>query len=178
VNPLGWLAGWTAQVPQVPGLPGLPFPGATPTTTSWPADWQSFEEQVLVETNLRRSKGAVCGEKSMPPAPPLSFNAELRAAARRHASDLAEHDFLSHIGSDGSRPEQRIRDAGYKTKKVIGENAAAGYPTPKIVVDEWMTSRGHCIDIMYKGFVHLGVGFVYRGNSSNQEFWVQNFGGG
>jgi uncharacterized protein YkwD len=60
----------------------------------------------------------------MPPAPPLSFDPALRAAARRHATDLAEHDFISHLGSDGSRPEQRIRDAGYRTKKVIGENVA------------------------------------------------------
>ncbi len=114
----------------------------------------------------------------MPPVPPLTLNLALRSAARRHSSDMAEHDFVEHIGSDGSRPEQRIAQAGYKTKKVIGENAAGGYPTPQIVVDEWMTSRGHCIDIMYKGFVHLGVGFVYRQSSSNQEFWTQDFGGG
>lgn len=85
---------------------------------------------------------------------------------------------MAHIGSDGSRPEQRIREPGYKTKKVIGENAAGGYPTAKIVVDEWMTSRGHCINIMHKGFIHPGVGSAYQAISSEQEYWTQNFGGG
>ena len=52
------------------------------------------------------------------------LNARLTEAARGHARDMAEHDKLTHDGSDGSDPETRIKRAGYVYKE-IGENVAA-----------------------------------------------------
>ncbi len=44
---------------------------------------------------------------------PYALSRLLRAAAQRHADDLAAHHLTSHTGSDGSTPEKRIADAGY-----------------------------------------------------------------
>jgi uncharacterized protein YkwD len=43
---------------------------------------------------------------------PLRASQELAAAAQRHSDDLAAAGALSHTGSDGSRPDGRIRSAG------------------------------------------------------------------
>jgi hypothetical protein len=44
--------------------------------------------------------------------PPLAWNASLAAAARTHAIDQATSGQQSHLGSDGSRPADRVRRTG------------------------------------------------------------------
>jgi uncharacterized protein YkwD len=52
----------------------------------------------------------------------------------------------------------------------VGENSAAGYPSPQSVVDGWIASAGHCQNLTSPSSTQLGVGFY--GNNR----WVQNFG--
>lgn len=49
----------------------------------------------------------------------------LQAAARAHAVDMAQNDFFSHTGSDGSSVADRTTMAGYLWT-TVGENIAAG----------------------------------------------------
>jgi uncharacterized protein YkwD len=42
----------------------------------------------------------------------LAANAQLAAAAERHAQDMATHPGVVHISSDGSSIEERIRGRG------------------------------------------------------------------
>jgi uncharacterized protein YkwD len=58
--------------------------------------------------------------------PPLTANAALAVAATAHSNDMANNNFLGHIGSDGSNPGQRITRAGYSWF-TYGENVAGGY---------------------------------------------------
>ncbi|MFD5639623.1 CAP domain-containing protein, partial [Streptomyces sp. NPDC127077] len=44
---------------------------------------------------------------------PLALNAKLSQAAQAHSMDKASHNTMSHTGSDGSDPGQRITRAGY-----------------------------------------------------------------
>jgi len=44
--------------------------------------------------------------------PPLRWDETAARAARRHARDLVAHGVTSHIGTDGSVPEQRYTEAG------------------------------------------------------------------
>ncbi|MCY1014033.1 CAP domain-containing protein [Nannocystis pusilla] len=48
-----------------------------------------------------------------------------------------------------------------RVRKAAGENIAAGYSTAAQVVNGWMTSTGHCNNIMNGNYKHLGVGY-YR----------------
>ncbi len=50
---------------------------------------------------------------AIPPAPPLSMNAELLAAARGHSQDMLAFTYQGHTGSDASTPETRIAAQGY-----------------------------------------------------------------
>ena len=43
----------------------------------------------------------------------VSLNSALTAAAQRHSQDMAKTGIVSHTGTDGSTPEQRMQAAGY-----------------------------------------------------------------
>ncbi|MCI4060749.1 CAP domain-containing protein, partial [Bacillus cereus] len=45
-----------------------------------------------------------------------------------------------------------------------GENIAQGQRTPEEVVQALMNSAGHRANILNKGYTHIGVGYVERGN--------------
>ncbi|NMO21563.1 CAP domain-containing protein [Pyxidicoccus fallax] len=144
---------------------------------TWDPAWASFEDQVLTLVNQRRAAGATCGGVAKPPVPALTMDARLRCAARKHSRDMATNNFMGHTSSDGvTTPWQRITSAGY-TYRAAGENVAAGYSTPAAVVNGWMSSTGHCNNIMSSNFVHLGVGYAYRATGTNyRHYWTQDFG--
>lgn len=106
---------------------------------------------------------------------PLSINADLVEAAQLHSVDMAEHNFMSHTGSDGSNFSQRARAAGY-TGFPGGENVAAGYPTPAAVMRGWMESDGHRKNILNCNFRNIGVGYASNPNSTYIHYWTQVFG--
>ena len=56
-----------------------------------------FEAQVVTIMNQLRSSGTTCGPTTLPPAAPLTMNADLQEAARAHSIDMVEPPlFLSH----------------------------------------------------------------------------------
>ena len=143
--------------------------------SAWSEDWVAFEDEVLSLTNQERLKGGCCGDEGcFDPSSPLSFNDRLRRSARSHAEDMAEQQYFSHDSKDGRSPFDRMREAGYRGC-AMGENIAAGQPTPASVMDDWIHSPGHCANILQPGFKQLGVGYYER--TDGQPIWVQNFGG-
>jgi uncharacterized protein YkwD len=142
--------------------------------TNWNATWTAFENDVLTLVNQKRAAGAICGGVSYGPAPALTFHANLRCSARVHSKDMGDKNFFSHAGSNGSSFAQRITSAGY-TWTAAAENIGAGYSTPAATVNGWMSSPGHCKNIMNKSYVHLGTGYYYAGTSTYKHYWTQNF---
>ena len=78
--------------------------------------------------------------------PPAGWADHLRSAADRHAIDMRDNNAHlqpgtdGHTGSDGSRPDKRIKDAGFAPLSKYGEiiywsNSAS---TPEATVDWWM----------------------------------------
>ena len=137
---------------------------------TWPVEWIEFEDAVLELINARRAEGANCGSNgTFEPAAPLTDNAALRCAARNHSKDMAERGFFGHTNPDGDEPGERIDAAGYEPS-AWGENIALGQRTPDQVVDGWMSSDGHCANIMRDHYTETGVGY-YAGY-----YWTQAFG--
>lgn len=143
--------------------------------TEWPSQWEDLEDQVLVLTNERRAEGAVCGDQSFDPAPPLENNDILRCAARRHSQDMVDREYFSHYSPDGESPADRLADAGY-TGSNWGENIAYNPSTAEQVVQGWMDSPGHCANIMRADFNEIGVGFADDPASTHRRMWTQKFG--
>lgn len=139
--------------------------------SAWDAGWADFETQVITLVNQERAKGANCGtEGSFAAAGPLTNDARLRCAARKHSLDMHERGYFDHTSPDGELPWDRMTKAGYNWS-TAGENIAGGYGTPEAVVAGWMSSDGHCANIMAPGFEHIGVG--YHGTGA---LWTQVFG--
>lgn len=126
----------------------------------------TFETEVVSLTNQ---------ERNIENLHSLSIDSNLTASARQHSIDMADNDFMDHIGSDGSDPFERMIDAGYGFS-TAAENVAAGYSTPELVVEGWMNSPGHRENILNPDFCDIGVGYAYNSSSTYSHYWTQNFG--
>jgi uncharacterized protein YkwD len=104
--------------------------------------------------------------------PPLTFNARLTVSARGHARDMAEHNKLSHEGSDGSDPKTRIKRTNYHYQE-IGENVADGQETVGEAMRSWIESPPHRENIL-GDFSEMG-GAVAKG-PDGRNYWCVDFG--
>lgn len=121
-------------------------------------DWATAN-QVLEQVNEVRTSGVVCGTDKPTPMPAvaaLKLDASLVVAAKRHSDDMASTGTLSHTGSDGSSPAERIKDAGYEAA-TWGENAAAAGGDASRVVQLWTWSVGHCRNMMSANYTEMGA---------------------
>ena len=134
-------------------------------------------EEVLRLTNAARSRARVCqpGGPMLPAVGPLTYNGLLAKAAQAHSLDMFERNYFAHDTPEGVTPSQRMKKAGYKGG-YTGENIARGYDTPKDVVDGWIDSPGHCVNIMRAGYKELGVGYEKGLDPPRDDYWTQNFG--
>jgi uncharacterized protein YkwD len=123
---------------------------------------------LLQLVNDARKKGCNCGEAYYAPAPAVTWNDQLEKAAYLHSSDMNTKKYFSHTGSDGSGSGERISAVGYPWK-FYGENIAAGYQNEQEVIKGWLSSPGHCANIMNKNFKEMGVAKV-------GDYWTQDFG--
>jgi uncharacterized protein YkwD len=103
------------------------------------------------------------------------MNDALRQAARCHSLDMAVNNYFSHTSQDGRTPWDRIDAAGYDAS-ATGENIAAGYANADAVVAGWMTSTGHCNNIMNGGSNETGIGYAFQQGSTYGRYWTQTFG--
>lgn len=126
-------------------------------------DVTALEDEVTALTNQER-RAAGCGE--------VSTDERLRAAARGHSRDMAENDYFSHTGLDGSSFVERAQAQGYSSP--AGENIAYGYATPAAVMEGWMNSDGHRRNILNCSHTTIGVGLAYDANG--RPYWTQVFG--
>ncbi len=126
-----------------------------------------FREEVVALTNAERAK-AGCGA--------LKRHESLDQAAQGHSADMAEKNYFSHTGQDGSSPFDRIERAGYPKNTGQAENIAAGYPSPSEVVTGWMNSAGHKKNMLNCSYKSIGVGYAHNEGAQWRHYWVQTFG--
>lgn len=138
----------------------------------WPEEWARVEESLLSAVNAVRASGATCDGMPQPPVPPLERNESLMRAARLHSLDMLEQRYLDHTSRDGRMMADRMAEAGFTGAWPIGENIAADYPSVEAVMAGWMSSPGHCLNIMESSYRVLGVGYA---EGRGQTRWTQNF---
>ena len=123
---------------------------------------------MLQLVNNVRQAGCNCGATVMPPVSPVVWNDLLALAADNHSKDMLANNYFNHTGLNGSTPGDRIRAVGYNWR-AYGENIAYNYPTEQAVMNGWLNSEGHCMNIMNGTFNEMGV--AREGN-----YWTQEFG--
>jgi uncharacterized protein YkwD len=95
------------------------------------------------------------------PLPPVSLSRGLTAAARDHARDQSRTGKVSHQGSDGSSPDQRMDRHG-KWSGTVGENLSfANVPADEVVllllIDDGVPDRGHRKALLNPDFRKVGI---------------------
>jgi len=145
---------------------------AAPSSLPDPDDASTVSGRVLELINKARLHSRKCGRQSFSATTPLKPVATLEYAARAHAQDMAQHSYVGHNGTDGSMPADRVTRADYEWSSVA-ENVASGQTTAEEVVNTWLASPGHCVNLMNPRYSDTGVGYVVNQTSEKQIFWVQ-----
>jgi uncharacterized protein YkwD len=147
----------------------LPFVAKqpAPTATLIPPDDLANEQSIANLLNQQRNSHGL---------PSLALVSELTQAARRHSRDMADHNFTSHTGSDGSNAGERMREAGYNWTtwaEIIGWGSGSNTES---MVDWWMNSPGHRSIILSSYYTDFGVGYARNPGSDWGHYWTVNFG--
>jgi uncharacterized protein YkwD len=102
---------------------------------------------------------------------PLKLNPELTEAAKNHSRDLAKWDRISHYGSDGSNPWDRVKRTGYKAR-LAAENVGTGQIDFTEVMKGWKESPGHNKNLLIGDAEHMGIALVQDPKSEFKSFWT------
>ncbi len=150
--------------------PAPPRPPAPPPLPPMPETARA----TVAAVNQARARAQSCGSAQFPAVAPLVLNRELTHAALAHSADMAANNYFAHESKEGTRVSQRARSAGYAWLS-IGENIAYGQRTVAEVVESWMTSPGHCANIMNARFTEMGVGYALS-PLTGRPYWTQVLG--
>lgn len=116
-----------------------------------------FQAAALARINRLRAAGADCrGGGRFAPTPALAWSAALLQAAAAHSRDMAATGHFSHTGRDGGTMATRIDAAGYAWSR-IGENIATGQKSADAAVADWLSSDGHCANLMNADFRDMAL---------------------
>lgn len=148
---------------------------ARPLLSARLGDWQSEGQKLLEAINAARAQPRQCGAQAMAATTPLTWNATLAETAQSHSRAMANQNFFDHIDRDGRTPGDRADLAGY-TGQRIAENIAAGLDSPRKVLDGWLTSPGHCANLMNPQLRELGAAYATDPKSDAGIYWTALFG--
>jgi uncharacterized protein YkwD len=103
---------------------------------------------------------------------PLKLNLALTEAAKAHSRDLAKWDRISHFGSDGSNPWDRVKRSGYNAK-LAAENVGTGQVTFDEVMKGWLESAGpHSKNLLLADATEMGIALVQDPKTEFKTFWT------
>ena len=134
------------------------------------ADWAEMDREWAAEVrDLTNDYRATLGLGR------LEISDSLTKAAEWKAAHMANYGYFSH--DDQAPPvdrswDERVEDCGYHYG--MGENIAYGYRSPLAVVQGWIGSSGHRLNIEDPSYSVIGVGAALDGDGTT--YWVQIFG--
>ncbi len=153
--------GCEEAIEYLPPLPRIEIPSdepPAPPLASQSARTAKIEARIREGINKEREKNGL---------KPLQNNERLAEVARKYSRQMAEKNFFSHTGPDGSTLEKRV-SAGGISYWVVGENLFKGtnisQPVP-VAIKGWLESPGHRANIMRPYFTETGVGIWQTGNT-------------
>lgn len=137
----------------------VPFevPPSGPNLSSGRSGVQSpLEQRVFDLVNAERARAGIS---------PLTLSPKLVAAAQIHAQDMATLGILGHDLPGVAQPSliSRAQFVGYRYGW-LGENIASGFTDAQSLVNAWMNSPEHRVNILFPSLTEAGIGV---GISSN-----------
>jgi uncharacterized protein YkwD len=147
---------------------------AAPLVPPPPSAAASIAREALRLVNEARAHERRCGFKNFPAAPPVKLSDLLNRAALAHSQDMAKYGYFEHEGHDKSTPAQRVSATGYRWV-TTGENIASGMTEVSDAVEGWISSPGHCANLMNARFTQMGLGYAATDKSDAGVYWTQVF---
>jgi len=141
------------------------------STTKAPPGALADRDYTRTALDVKRAQKIINDYRRKNGLKPLTIDAQLTAAAKAHSVDLAKWDRISHYGSDGSNPWDRVRRAGYKAS-LAAENVGTGQVTLEEVFRGWRNSPGHNKNLLLKDARHMGIALVYDAKTEFKTFWT------
>lgn len=138
---------------------GDPTPSIDDAATAASPVVTDTRESMLAELNAIRAVARDCGDTRYAAAGALRWNTALETAATEHAAYLQRTDTISHVGANGATLGQRVTATGYQWV-AVGEDLAAGPGGASAVIAGWLSSAGHCANLMDAGHVDVGMARV------------------
>ena len=136
----------------------------------WPTESAELEDELFAALNAVRVRSGRCGGVDQDPAGAVQWSPELRCAARRHATFLAQRNATGHEGSGGSMPWQRVGFAEYEGF-VMHELIARDFVDPDDVIQAWLDNPEHCRPFYRRPIEHVGIGHS-RSANGDRTAWV------
>lgn len=102
---------------------------------------------------------------------PVQLDAKLSNAAKNHSRDLSKWDRISHYGSDGSNPWDRVKRTGYNAR-LAAENVGTGQATFEEVMKGWQESPGHNKNLLLADAEHIGIALITEPGTEFKSFWT------
>ncbi len=155
---------------------------------------KTVNKTFLNAINQMRSKPRNCGQYGLYQAAiPLRWSDKLHRAASEHALDMAKHSLTHHKGSGKStdvtgiksgwlRHESKASERGkfhgytYNKSFAYAENVGAGQKDLSEIIQSWMKSPGHCINIMNPQFREMGLAKADNHSSYYKTYWALDLG--
>lgn len=149
----------------------------------------SIINQYINAINKARSVEQDCGTHGiMGPSDPLVWSDALYSVAYEHSRDMGESNYFGHIGSgnkndwtatsmhqdSGSSSSQRISYNGYPWY-TTGENIAARVQGINNVIQLWIESDEHCVNLMSPSFTEVGMTSYISEKGDLGIYWTQVF---
>ena len=133
----------------------------------------SFSDRDYSTSRLdpERARVAINAYRKQKGLKPLQLNSKLTVAAKGHSRDLAKWDRISHYGSDGSDPWDRVAKTGFSAK-LAAENVGTGQASLDEVIKGWKKSPGHNKNLLLKGATHMGIALVRDPKTEFKTFWT------
>ena len=124
----------------------------------------------------RRMLDRVNAERRKRSLPSLAPSAPLDRIAQAYADDMLKRSHYGHVDPEGLTVRERAYAGGYHLR-FIAENLASGQSTVDEVMDGWMNSDLHRVNILSKVYTEGGFGLaIGRNKRGYQIIWVQIFG--
>lgn len=90
---------------------------------------------------------------------PLQESTVLNQAAYNKAQDMLVQQYFAHLGPDGKRVSNWLKNAGYDYL-MAGENLAIGFASADEVVEAWKNSPTHYANLVDPAWQDMGVGMI------------------
>jgi len=101
--------------------------------------------------------GLINAERTKTGAPPLTVNWEVARLARYKSEEMKRHGVISHESLVYGNPSQQLTRFQVP-HSMVGANIAMGHETPQDVLEAWLNSQCHHVNLVSAEYTSAGVG--------------------